>query len=177
MSRNTPTRRTFLGSTAALAVAAPTLATKAHAVGNAATFDYEITRTEAEWRDRLTDDEFDILRNGSTEQRFTSDLWNAEAPGTYHCKGCELEIYHSRWKKILPIGWVFFQHSKPQSVMMGIDEWPGQMTDAEGMSSSKFVTEAHCRRCGSHLGHILLVSGSMLHCINGTALTFQPAAA
>lgn len=176
MSRIPPTRRAFLGSTAALAVAAPTLASRAHAVGNAETFDYEITRTEAEWREHLDEDEFRILREGKTEERFTSDFWNAEAPGTYHCKGCDLEVYDSQWKRVLPIGWVFFHHSQPQSVMMGIDEWPNQMTNSDGMKASKFVTEAHCRRCGSHLGHILLVSGDMLHCINGTALTFRAAA-
>jgi peptide-methionine (R)-S-oxide reductase len=178
MTTHTTTRRAFFASTAAAAVA-PIVPAAAASSGslNKGDFDYEIQRTEAEWRAMLTEDEYRILRESKTEQRFTGEMWQEEGEGSYHCRGCDLKIYESTWKRFLPIGWVFFYHSEPTTVMTAIDEWPNQMSNTEGMTSSKFVIEAHCRRCASHLGHILLVQGEVNHCINATALTFRPQAA
>lgn len=172
-------RRKFLGTTGLALVAAPALMSQARAETADAsddTFAYEVTRTDAEWRARLTEGQHFILRENGTERRFSSSYWDKEDAGTYACRGCDLTIYESKWKTVRPIGWVFFYHAQPDAVLIGIDEWPAVMSGSDGIGESTFVTEAHCRRCGSHLGHILQVEDDMLHCINGMALEFKPAA-
>lgn len=123
-------------------------------------FHYEVQYSDAEWRTRLTPAEYKILRAGGTEERHSHHFTQKTDPGTYSCKGCDLPIYLSEEKVNLDIGWVFFKHSLPDAVLLGQDE--GQI-------------EAHCRRCGSHLGHVLFVKSDILHCINGTALGFEDA--
>ena len=175
-----PDRRAFLGTVAASALVAPAVAlsgTRAHAQSatpESEAFTYEVTRTEAEWRALLSPEEYRILRELGTEPRFSSDLAAEERPGTYHCRGCDLTIYDADQKTVRLIGWVFFFHARPDSVLMGIDEFPAAMTNSEGIAEARLVTEAHCRRCGSHLGHILQVQQDILHCINGAALEFRP---
>ncbi|NJK62954.1 MAG: peptide-methionine (R)-S-oxide reductase [Synechococcaceae cyanobacterium SM2_3_1] len=128
-------------------------------------FQFEVVRSEEEWREILTRREFNILRKGGTEPQRSSELWNEESKGHYHCKGCDLYIYSSEQKEVLDRGWLFFFHSEPNSVLTGID--PG---------GDHGVIEARCRRCGSHLGHILFVEDYVRHCINGISLVFYPEA-
>jgi peptide-methionine (R)-S-oxide reductase len=131
-------------------------------------YDYEITRTEAEWRDQLGDD-YAILRGGATEQPRSSPLWAEARAGDYACRGCDLPQYKSTTKVNLLKGWVFFQGSEPNAQLMSQDDG-SVMGDAP---EAKTITiETHCRRCGSHMGHILLVEGNILHCINGASLKF-----
>lgn len=174
----TPTRRAVLaGSAAALGgITAGSAARAGQTQGD--TFQYEVTRTEAEWRERLSDLEYAILRDGRTEGRRSSEFWQSDAPGTYQCKGCDLTLYESDWKTNLDIGWVFFHQSCENAILMSID---APSADHEDMMAdpSEAMIEAHCRRCGSHLGHILFVppAETTLHCINGAALTFTAAEA
>lgn len=168
-----PNRRTFLGTAAATALAAPMARAHVAAPGSE-DFTYQVTRTDEDWRAMLNEEEFRILRDFGTEPRFSSDLWNEDAAGHYHCRACDLTIYDSDQKTVRQIGWVFFYHARANSVLLSIDEWPAVMSQAEEMGEPRQVTEAHCRRCGSHLGHILQVQGDMLHCINGTSLAFTP---
>lgn len=132
---------------------------------------YEVSFTEAEWRERLSEEEFRILRKNGTEKEKSNPLWKEKRPGFYKCKGCDLGLYDSEHKIILKKGWAFFRHSEPDSVLTGIDLF----TDY-GSSKKETAIEAHCRRCGSHLGHILYVKKKILHCINGTSLSFTPLA-
>lgn len=136
-------------------------------------YTYEITRTDDEWRARLSEDEYKILRKGSTELPKTSPLWKEDRAGWYHCKGCDLTSFEGRWKVPLNKGWAFFTHSQPNAVLTDIDgpvaEYGASMSDGPGA-----FMEIHCRRCGSHLGHLLTVDGHQVHCINGTALNFYP---
>ena len=139
---------------------------------NGADFVYEVSRTEAEWREMLETEEYNILRKRSTELPKTNPLWNNTAEGVYCCRGCELSIYDSVWKTELDKGWAFFKQSRQDAVLMGIDGSPPDGMDPNGFGA---LIEARCRRCGSHLGHILSVEGEALHCINGTSLQFRPA--
>lgn len=173
-STHRTSRRAFLGTAAATAIAAPLTATAHTAPPGSEDITYEVTRTDAEWREMLSENEHRILRENGTEQRFTSPLWEEEAAGHYHCKGCDLTIYDADQKTVRFIGWVFYYHARPNSVLLDIDEWPAQMSESEEMGEPRQVTEVHCRRCGSHLGHMLQVQGDVLHCINGTSLTFAP---
>lgn len=140
-------------------------------------FDYEVTRTEAEWRALLSDNEYYILRELGTEPPKSSPLWNEQRAGAYHCKGCDLHAYTSEWKVELDKGWVFFNHALPNSVLTDIDlgsPYAG-MEDMDVPADEPLI-ELHCRRCGSHLGHLVNIGGP-LHCINGTALEFKSAEA
>ncbi len=173
----TPTRRMVLssGTLAALAAAqARPLAAQASPPNDSTDFKYEVTRTDDEWRAMLSEDEYQILRGGGTEPQRTSDYWENQSEGTYTCKGCDLPIYESLYQVYPGPGWVFFRHSLPDSVLTAIDGNP-----YTGGQDTRILTiiEVHCRRCGSHLGHILTVGGETVHCINGTSLNFTPAAA
>lgn len=160
-------RRTFLASSVILAVSQ--YASKAIAKVSS-TFNFEIKFTDEEWKKRLTPEEYRILREGGTERPKSSPLWKEKTAGKYHCKGCNLEVYSSKFKVILNKGWVFFRFCQPDSVLTGIDE----SIAYSGSMIKKHTTEAHCRRCGSHLGHILYVDRKILHCVNGASLRFKP---
>lgn len=123
---------------------------------------YEVNFTEEQWKARLTEKEFSILREGGTEVPKSSPLWNEESTGIYQCKGCDLDVYESQFKVVLDKGWVFFQHSIPNSVLTSIDY---------GLNP---LIESHCRRCGSHLGHVFYLEEQILSCINGASLNFKP---
>ena len=182
-------RRDLLGGTAAAAAALSASAAHPAAIGSDVDgFAYEIQRSEAEWREHLGDDRtYAILREGATEPPNSSPLRNLNLPGTYHCRGCDVPIYESRWKAPLDKGWVFFRQSVPNALLMSIDaSGPGSFggriagdtpTRAEqALLDELSATEVHCRRCGSHMGHILIVGGPMLHCVNGAGLRFAGAA-
>ncbi|QIE41305.1 peptide-methionine (R)-S-oxide reductase [Rhodobacteraceae bacterium SC52] len=164
------TRRSFLAAFGL--TAASGLTGRRATAASTDSFRFEITRSDEDWRSILSDDEFRILRRGGTELPGSSPLWTERRDGDYCCKGCDLLIYRGGWRVPVEKGWVFFAHSEENTVLTGID---GPVAEY-GMSEDSNTTmiEAHCRRCASHLGHILLVEGRILHCINGTSLTFRP---
>ncbi len=167
-------RRKFFALSGA-ATLSMTTASAARVPAGSSDYTYEITKSDEEWKAQLGEDGFAILREGFTEKAKSSPLWNETAEGTYHCKGCELKVFDARWKTVLDKGWVFFFHPEPDSVMLNID---GPTPEYGSMSDGQdALTEVHCRRCGSHLGHFLVVEGKMTHCINGASLTFEPVSA
>ncbi len=174
-NENTLSRRRFFAASSAAALSVGTATSVRAAESSDGKMVYEITRTEEEWLAMLDTFDYFILRKGKTEEPKSSELWDLTEPGTYHCKGCDLKSFDGRWKTVLDKGWVFFFHSEPDAVLMSIDgptpEY-GQMT-----AGKKAIPEVHCRRCGSHLGHFLIVEGKMTHCINGAALNFKPVSA
>ncbi|MGR3503513.1 peptide-methionine (R)-S-oxide reductase MsrB [Pseudaestuariivita sp.] len=131
----------------------------------AANSNFEITRTEAEWRAMLTDVEYAVMREEATETAFSSPLDAETRKDTYHCKGCDLPLYSSAHKYDSGTGWPSFWQSLPGAI--------GTKAD-----NSLFATrtEVHCRRCGSHLGHIFddgpPPTGDR-HCLNGVSQTFR----
>lgn len=170
-------RRALLKGTAMAVAAAPAAVTgagraEAKVISGRDGFAYEVTRTDAEWRTHLGEDAFGVLRRGDTEEPRSSPLWNEMRAGSYACRGCDLPLYESSWKVEVDKGWAFFRHSAPNSVLTDID-WPqeaGMNPDLGRLT----VIEVHCRRCGSHLGHIVRIDMQVLHCINGTSLSFTP---
>lgn len=153
-------RRNFLASGAALAMLRPGFA-------SAAEERFEITRTEAEWRAMLTDTEYAVMREEETERPFTSPLNDEKRAGVFHCKGCDLPLYDASTKFESGTGWPSFSDSLPDAI--------------ETKQDRKLLfyvrTECHCRRCGSHLGHIFddgPEPTGKRHCLNGVSLTFTP---
>ncbi len=168
-----PTRRSFL-ATAAAAPLAVGAAARAHAMTEPPletdTFTYEIVRAEGEWRELLSQQEYEVLRDGWTELPKSSDLWQERRAGNYGCRGCGLHVYSSNWQVPIDKGWVFFAHAEPAAVLTSIDG--PQASYGMDPNGPGAMMEVHCRRCASHLGHILIVDGKLVHCINGLSLTF-----
>ena len=129
--------------------------------------EFEITRTKAEWRALLTKAEYKVMRDEGTERKFSSPLNNEDRAGTFHCKGCDLAVYPSRTKYDSGTGWPSFWASLPGAI--------GTKPDRKLL---RVRTECHCRRCGSHLGHIFddgpQPTGKR-HCLNGISLVFRAA--
>jgi peptide-methionine (R)-S-oxide reductase len=128
---------------------------------------FEVSRTEAEWRALLTPAEYEVLRDEGTERAGSSPLDKNYAAGTYQCKGCDLPVYSSEHKYDSGTGWPSFWKSLPDAV--------GTMEDRKWFSVR---TEVHCRRCGSHFGHIFSdgpAPTGKRHCLNGIALNFVAA--
>ena len=168
------TRRAFLGSTVLAGATLPFAGPAGARPERTSDYVYEITRTDAEWRRRLSEFEYEVLRNSGTEWARTSALWDDYREGEFYCKGCDLQLYSSEWRVPLDKGWVFFSHSLPTAVLTDIDKAADYAMNG---SPGRTMIEVHCRRCGSHLGHLLNVENRLVHCINGVALKFEPAGA
>ncbi len=128
---------------------------------------FEITRSEAAWRAMLTKSQFNVMRKEATERAGSSPLDKNYAAGTYICRGCDLPLYSSETKFDSGTGWPSFYASLPNAI--------GTKDDYKLFSKR---TECHCRRCGSHLGHIFNdgpAPTGKRHCLNGVSLKFVAA--
>jgi len=153
-------RRQFMASAAALPLASLL-------PGQAAAQTFEITRTDAEWRAMLTPLQYKVMRREGTERAGSSPLDKLYDDGIYHCRGCDLPLYSSETKYDSKTGWPSFWASLPNAI--------GTKEDRKLL---RVRTECHCRRCGSHLGHIFndgpQPTGKR-HCLNGVSLVFRAA--
>ena len=131
------------------------------------TGNFEVTRTDAEWRAMLNDLQYAVMREEATERPGSSPLDKNYADGTYFCRGCDLALYSSETKYDSKTGWPSFWQPLANAV--------GTKEDRKLFS---IRTEVHCRRCGSHLGHVFddgpQPTGKR-HCLNGVSLVFRPA--
>jgi peptide-methionine (R)-S-oxide reductase len=128
---------------------------------------FEIVKSDEEWRRELTSAQYAVLRRHDTERAWTSPLNKEYRPGTYLCAGCDLPLFSSSTKFDSKTGWPSF--------------WApieGAIETSEDRGFFFLIrTEVHCRRCGSHLGHVFddgPQPTGLRYCMNGIALKFVP---
>lgn len=165
-------RRHFLGlggAAAAAAGLAPLLAARggsAQAASATASFPY--TLTDAQWRERLTREQYQVLRRDGTERPYSSPLNDEHRKGTFACAGCEHPLFSSSTKFDSGTGWPSFWQPLPSAV--------GETRDR---SFGMVRTAVHCANCGGHLGHVFDDGPrptGLRYCMNGVAMTFAPQA-
>jgi peptide-methionine (R)-S-oxide reductase len=166
-------RRTFVTGAAAIGVvacgAAPAGSTEGQIMADTSDDNIDWANlTEAQWRERLTEEEFRILRKEGTERAGTSPLNEEKREGTYVCAGCALPLFSSETKFESGTGWPSFYDTLPGAV--------------ETKTDFKLIyprTEYHCARCGGHQGHVFKDGPQptgLRYCNNGVALDFVPKA-
>jgi len=125
-----------------------------------------LPRTEKEWKELLTAEEFRVLRGRGTERPFSGKYVNTKDKGVYVCAGCDNELFSSDFKFDSGSGWPSF------CALLSRDKVKMKVDRSRGMSR----TEVVCSRCGSHLGHVFddgTPPTGLRFCINSAGLHFK----
>jgi peptide-methionine (R)-S-oxide reductase len=124
----------------------------------------KVQKSEDEWRQELSPEQYDTLRKAGTDRAFTGKYWDCHDDGIYRCAGCGAELFASDTKFDSGSGWPSF--TEP----MFAENVEVRADNSHGMSR----TEVVCKRCGGHLGHLFddgpRDAGGLRYCINSSAL-------
>lgn len=128
----------------------------------------DLPTTEKEWLDRLTPEQFNVLRRSATERPFSGAYVHTKDAGTYRCAGCGTELFESDTKFESGSGWPSFYRPIAD----------GAIEEEEDRSHGMVRTEVHCANCGGHLGHVFPDGPEptgLRYCINSAALDLDAA--
>ncbi len=127
----------------------------------------QLPENDEDWRQRLTPEQFEVTRRAGTERAFTGEYWNCHDDGTYVCVCCGEPLFSSETKFDSGTGWPsFFQALATDAVEEETDQ-------SHGMTR----TEARCRNCGAHLGHVFPDGPrptGLRYCMNSASLRLEP---
>ena len=129
----------------------------------------EITRSESEWREQLTPEQYKVLREAGTEPPFSGKYVHVKDDGVYRCAACGAELFSSDTKFESGTGWPSFTSPVARE----------SLVLEEDSSHGMVRTEVSCARCGSHLGHVFpdgpAEAGGLRYCMNSVALDLNAA--
>jgi len=125
------------------------------------------TKEEQEWKEKLTEEQYRVLRLKGTERPFTGKYWNKKEKGVYYCAGCGTPLFDSESKFESGCGWPSFTAPITDS----------NINEAQDNSLSMRRTEVLCSKCGGHLGHVFddgPKPNGLRYCMNSISLDFKP---
>ena len=127
---------------------------------------YPVSKTEQEWREQLTDEQFHVTRKAGTERAFSGPNWDAKDEGLYHCVCCDSPLFKSDTKFDSGTGWPSFWEPVSETAV------------ADRPDNTLFMrrTESVCNTCGAHLGHVFPDGPpptGQRYCMNGTAMVLK----
>jgi peptide-methionine (R)-S-oxide reductase len=130
---------------------------------------YRVEKSDDQWRDELSADEFAVLRQAATERPWTGELLDESREGIYRCRACDAELFRSTTKFDSHCGWPSFYDASDSDAVELIED----------RSLGMVRTEVRCANCGSHLGHLFddapqTPTGDR-YCMNSVSLTFEAA--
>ncbi|HQT64103.1 MAG: peptide-methionine (R)-S-oxide reductase [Acidocella sp. 20-57-95] len=127
---------------------------------------FAVSMSDAQWREILTPEQYNVLRGHGTERPGTCALNHEKRPGTFSCAGCGQALFVSGTKFESGTGWPSFNDPLPGAIGTRVDRSHGMIR-----------IEAHCSRCGGHLGHVFPDGPpptGQRYCMNGVAMNFVP---
>ncbi len=127
----------------------------------------DVELTDQEWRERLSPEQYQVLRRGATEPPWSGRYLHVAAPGVFRCAGCGTVLFSTDAKFDSGSGWPSFDRAVA----------PGTIEEREDRSLGMVRTEITCARCGGHLGHVFPdgpTETGLRYCVNSLSLEFEP---